>query len=61
MTWNATSVRRPLSGSIRQRIYKDGTSKDVRKRIPEWRCHDQPNAIVNALETETLKEDADLK
>ena len=48
-------------GVYRQRIYKDGTSKDVGKHIPEWHCHDHPNAIVNALETETLKEDPDLK
>jgi hypothetical protein len=46
----------------RQRIYKDGTSKEVgRQKIPEWHCPDHPNAIVNALETETLKEDPDLK
>jgi hypothetical protein len=45
-----------------QRIYKDGTSKEVgRQKIPEWHCPDHPNAIVNALETETLKEHPDLK
>jgi hypothetical protein len=32
-----------------------------RYKIPEWHCPDHPNAIVNALETETLKEDPDLK
>jgi hypothetical protein len=49
-------------GVYRQRIYKDGTSKEVgRQKIPEWHCPDHPNAIVNALETETLKEDPDLK
>jgi len=30
-------------------------------KIPEWNCPDHPNAIANALETETLKEDPDLK
>ncbi|MDP9290080.1 MAG: hypothetical protein M3P08_18050 [Thermoproteota archaeon] len=45
----------------RQRIYKDGTSTGVGKhKIPEWHCPDHPNAIVSALETETLK-DPDLK
>ena len=49
-------------GVYRQRIYKDGTSKEVGKhKIPEWHCPDHPNAIVNALETETLKEDSELK
>jgi len=49
-------------GVYRQRIYKDGTSKEVgMHKIPEWHCPDHPNAIVNALETETLKEDPDLK
>jgi hypothetical protein len=49
-------------GVYRQRIYKDGTSKEVgRLKIPEWNCPDHPSAIVNALETETLKEDPDLK
>jgi hypothetical protein len=49
-------------GVYRQRIYKDGTSKKVgRQKIPERHCPDHPNAIVNALETETLKEDPDLK
>jgi len=49
-------------GVYRQRIYKDGTSKEVgRQKTPEWHCPDHPNAIVNALETETLKEDPDLK
>ena len=42
-------------GVYRQRIYKDGTSKEVGKhKIPEWHCPDHPNAVVNALETETL-------
>jgi hypothetical protein len=48
-------------GVYRQRIYKDGTSKEVGRHRPEWHCPDHPNAIVNALETETLKEDPDLK
>ncbi|MRN41097.1 MAG: hypothetical protein FIO02_08660 [Nitrosopumilales archaeon] len=49
-------------GVYRQRIYKDGTSKEVGKhKIQEWHCPDHPNAIVNALETETLKEDSELK
>jgi hypothetical protein len=49
-------------GVYRQRIYKDGTSKEVgRQKVAEWHCPDHPNAIVNALETETLKEDPDLK
>jgi hypothetical protein len=49
-------------GVYRQRIYKDGTSKGVDKhKISEWHCPDHPNAIVNPLETETLKEDPDLK
>jgi hypothetical protein len=48
-------------GVFRQRIYKDGTSKEVGKHKPEWHCLDHPNAIVNALETETLKDDPDLK
>ncbi|HET7148152.1 MAG TPA: hypothetical protein VFI73_06580 [Candidatus Nitrosopolaris sp.] len=49
-------------GVYRQRIYKDGASKKVGgKKIPEWHCPQHPNAIVNALQTETLKEDPDLK
>jgi len=49
-------------GVYRQRIYKDGTSKEVgMHKIPEWHCPDHPSAIVNTLETETLKEDPDLK
>jgi hypothetical protein len=49
-------------GFYRQRIYKDGTSKELGKhKIPEWHCLDHPSVLVNTLETETLKEDPDLK
>lgn len=49
-------------GVYRQRVYKDGTSQQLGKyKIPEWHCLDHPGAIVHALETETLKENPDLK
>jgi hypothetical protein len=54
-TWRAPGV-------YKERIYKDGTSKEVgRHKIPEWHCPEHPSAIVNTFETETLKEDPDLK
>jgi hypothetical protein len=49
-TWRAPGV-------YRERIYKDGTSKKLGRHKPEWHCPDHPNAMVNALETENLKED----
>lgn len=39
----------------------DGPSKKLGRHRPEWHCLDHPTAIVNAIETETLKEDPDLK
>jgi hypothetical protein len=53
-TWRAPGV-------YTHRIYKDGTSKKLGRHKPEWHCPEHPNAIVNALETEALKEDQDLK
>jgi hypothetical protein len=48
-------------GVYRERIYNDGKSKELGRHKPEWHCLDHPNAVVNTLETETLKEDPDLK
>jgi hypothetical protein len=53
-TWRAPGV-------YRARIYKNGKSKELGRHKPEWHCLDHPSAIVNTLETETLKEDPDLK
>jgi hypothetical protein len=53
-TWRAPGV-------YRERIYKDGTSKELDRHKPEWHCLDHPSAKVNAIETETVKEDPDLK
>jgi hypothetical protein len=53
-TWRAPGV-------YRERMYKNGKSKELGRHKPEWHCLDHPSAIVNTLETETLKEDPDLK
>ena len=51
----------PLSGSLPPANLQRWNEQGSWRAIPEWHCPDNPNAIVNAFETETLKEDPDLK
>lgn len=50
---NECGKTRRAPGVYRERIYKDGTSKELGRHKPEWHCVDHPIATVNALESET--------